>query len=204
MTEPAADPAGILDPTTGEPAPGETPAALLAALLELERHVAEAGWDQAPRLFALVRTDELISAEPQLAAELGLRSSAEGAPADALTAVEQDQFGADGGLIDALAPIVWPETVFGCALSVERTFLPSSAEAELPEDDAAAAAYVAGHPRREEVRVLVGADRAGNRHGVARLGSQPDELLQADDLVPGLTEAVAHTLTAELPAAFPR
>ena len=39
-----------------------------------------------------------------------------------------------------------------------------------------------------------GVDRAGNRHGVARLASRPDELLGAQDLVPGLAAALAHTL----------
>ena len=43
-------------------------------VFELERHVSQAGWDQAPRLFALVATDEIISAEPDLADSLGLVS----------------------------------------------------------------------------------------------------------------------------------
>ncbi|MCW2811438.1 MAG: hypothetical protein JWP61_1896, partial [Friedmanniella sp.] len=46
----------------------------------------------------------------------------------------------------------------------------------------------------QEIRVVVGVDRAGHRHGVARLKSQPDELLAAEDLVPGLATALAHTL----------
>jgi len=53
---------------------------------------------------------------------------------------------------------------------------------------------VAAHPERQEIRVVVGADRAGNRHGVARLVSNPGELLGAEDLVPGLAAALAHTL----------
>ena len=41
---------------------------------------------------------------------------------------------------------------------------------------------------------MVGVDRFGNRHGVARLASRPEELL-VQDLVPGLAAALAHTLT---------
>ena len=36
---------------------------LTTALIELERYVAGAGWDQAPRLFALVETADLLRRE---------------------------------------------------------------------------------------------------------------------------------------------
>lgn len=176
-----------------EPEPGQI--ALIAALLELERHVRESGWDQQPRLFALVLTDELIASEPELGSSLGLRGAADGGPAAGLTAVEQDEFEPSGSLLDDLAVVQWPETVFGCAVSVERTFLPRSAEDDIPADPVEAAEFVGSHPDRQEVRVLVGVDRAGHQHGVARLVSQPDELLAAHDLMPGLSQALAHTLT---------
>ncbi|GAB3928883.1 hypothetical protein GCM10011575_13640 [Microlunatus endophyticus] len=169
--------------------------ALAAALIELERHIGQAGWDQAPRLFALVNTDSMLAAEPQLATQLGLRGSAEGGHPDALTAVEQDQFRPGEDLLADLSTIFWPETVFGCALSLESTFLPSGADADIPDDPALAAAYVAQHEQRLELRVVMGVDRAGNTHGVARLRNDPDELLGSPDLVPGLTEALAQTLT---------
>jgi hypothetical protein len=168
--------------------------ALVAALVDLEHHVGEAGWDQPPRLFALVLTDLLVSSEPALAASLGLRSSAQGGAAEALTAVQQDDFTADDDVLGALARIEWPAAVFGCAISLVRTFLPAAYEADLPGDPQQAAQVVAAHPHREEIRVVVGADRAGHRHGVARLVSQPEELLAAADLVPGLGDALAHTL----------
>lgn len=168
--------------------------ALVAALVELEHHVAEAGWDAPPRLFALVETDALAAAEPALARTLGLRTSAEGAAPGALTAIEQDTFTASGDLLDDLAAIAWPDDVFGAAVATVRTFLPSSAEVDLPEDEAQAAAAVAAHPAAEEIRVVVGVDRSGSRHGVARLRSRPDELLGGTDLVPGLATALAHTL----------
>ena len=168
--------------------------ALVAALVDLERHVGAAGWDQSSRLFALVLTDVFAAAEPELAAELRLRTTAEGAAPAALTAIEQEGFEPSGDLVADLEQLEWPETVFGCAVSAERTFLPTGAEADIPDDPEAAAAYVAAHPERQEIRVVVGADRAGNTHGVARLVSRPDELLGAEDLVPGLGAALAHTL----------
>src|SRR5205823_5836164 len=61
--------AGVM---AGTDAPGEQERreALLAALVELEHHVAEGGWDAPPRLFALVETDALAAAEPDLARAL--------------------------------------------------------------------------------------------------------------------------------------
>jgi hypothetical protein len=168
--------------------------ALLAALLELERHVGRYGWDQPPRLFALVLTDVLAAAEPDLGRELGLRTTDAGGPEGALTAIEQDEFASTGDLLEDLAGLEWPETVFGCALATVRTFLPAAYEADLPPDAAAAAAVVADHPQRQEIRVVVGVDRVGNRHGVGRLASAPEELLGAPELVPGLVSALAHTL----------
>ena len=37
---------------------------LATAVLEIERHAAEAGWDQPARLFALVETARLVAREP--------------------------------------------------------------------------------------------------------------------------------------------
>ena len=168
--------------------------ALLAALLDLDRHVGRDGWDQPPRLFALVLNDVLAEAEPVLSREMGLRATKDGGLPGALTAIEQDEFVSSGDLIRDLAHLEWPETVYGCALATVRLFLPADSDMDLPADPAAAAAAVAKHPQRQEIRVVLGADRAGNRHGVARLAAQPDELLGAPDLVPGLAAALAHTL----------
>lgn len=167
--------------------------ALIAALLELERHVGRDGWEQPARLFALVPTEEFAAAEPQLARDLGLRRVADGALPDGLTAIEQDEFVSSGDLGRDLAGLEWPPGVFGCAVSAVRTFLPAAAEADLPPGTDPAR-WVAAHPDRQEIRVVVAADRAGHRHGVGRLAAQPDELLSADDLVPGLADALARTL----------
>lgn len=174
--------------------------ALIAALIEIEHHVAHLGWDQPARLFALARTDELIAAEPALAEQLGLRSSAEGAPTGALTSIEQEDFrevgqgGDESDLPQVLARIAWPESVYGCAIALERSFLPPSAEKDIPEDADEAASFVAQHPERQDLRVVVGVTRDGLSHGVARVISSPDDLLGGEDLAPGIAKALAATL----------
>jgi hypothetical protein len=193
MTDPGTSAATTSAATTSDATTSDADA-LIAALMELERHVAADGWDQPPRLFALVSTDAVIAAEPELAGNLGLRGSSDGGHPDALTAIEQDHFQPTSDLLADLSAIFWPEAVHGCALSLESTFLPADAEADIPDDPDLAREYVANHELQQEMRVVVGVDRDAHRHGVARLRSQPEELLGAADLVPGLTDALAHTL----------
>ncbi len=162
--------------------------ALVAALVEVERHVGRLGWDQPARLFALVPTAELIAAEPSLADHLSA------AMPDGFSSIEQEDFHPGADLAETLARIAWPETVAGCVLAVERAFLPADAEAELPDDPDAAARLVAEHPQRLDLRVVVGVTRNGSSHGVARVRSEDGELLSGADLVPALAAALAHTL----------
>lgn len=167
--------------------------ALIAALMEIERHVGHGGWDQPARLFALVPTAELLAAEPALADQLARPQEQ---PSDALSSIEQDGFNAGTDVVDALAGIGWPSGVFGCAVAMERLFVPPEVEDDLPEDQAEAETFVAHHPQRQDVRVVVGVTREGAQYGVARLKTRPEELLAASDLVPGLGEVLSHTLTA--------
>ncbi|MGD7706564.1 PPA1309 family protein [Microlunatus sp. Y2014] len=169
-------------------------AALAAALLEIDRHVHDAGWEQQPTLYALARTRELAAAEPGLVTTLGLDPDAD---PEALTPVEQDTFPPAADLTEALAQVSWPPAVAGCALMTVRTFLPPDAEDEIPADPIAAAEFVAEHPRRVEVRIVVGAHRDGHRHGVGRLANHPDDVFGATDLVPGLADALAATLAPD-------
>lgn len=162
--------------------------ALVAALVEVERHVGRLGWDQPARLFALVRTADLLAAEPGLAAHLS------GATPDGYSSIEQEDFHPGTDLAEALARIAWPETVAGCVLALERAFVPAGAEADLPDDPDAAARVVAEHPRRLDLRVVVGVTREGLAHGVARVRGEDGDLLSGADLVPALAEALAHTL----------
>jgi hypothetical protein len=169
-------------------------------VLDLERHAAQEGWDSAPRLYALVRSTELRRAEPELADQLGLPPDA-----DTLAALEQPALPDKAGVEDALAAIAWPDTVEGCALVVERVVLPPEAEDDIPEDEAEAAAYAAGHPGREDVRMIVGVLRDGARHSALRLRRHDtdDEVLAGPDLVPALAEALAATFDPDEPAPRP-
>lgn len=160
---------------------------LASAVLEIERHAAEAGWDQPARLFALVDTARLAEREPQLADTLG------DAP---LTPVEQEGLAPGRPLEDQLTAITWPETVHGCAALVERVVLPPDVEALLPDEPARAAAYASGHPDRQEVRIVAAATRTGASYCALRLRAHDDDesVLTGPDLVPALVALVRSTL----------
>lgn len=163
--------------------------ALTAALIEIERHVGAFGWDQPSRLFALAPTADLIAAEPSLANQLSLLLP------DSLSSIEQDDFHGGNDIVDALARIRWPEQVTGVALATERSFLRAEDEVDLPTEPDAAAQVVANHPGRVDIRVVIGVLRDGTPAGVARLASEPEELLVGPDLVPALTRALLNTLS---------
>ena len=166
---------------------------------EVEGHVAEAGWDQPPQLFALVQTESLLRAEPQLAQSMGLLP---GDPSS-LTPVAQDPLG-DGPLDEQLASLVFGADVLGVVLVHEVLVLPPSAEAALseagpteagPSKDAASIA--AEHPERREVRMVVGVVRGGSTSCVLRLrgdGERDDERVTGPDLAPALSAALLATL----------
>jgi hypothetical protein len=167
---------------------------LTRAVLEIDEYVSGLGWDQPARLFALVDTARLRAQEPGLAAQLGLDGDQDSA---GYTPIEQDEIPADRPLDEFLATIAWPDAVAGCALSVERLMLPASAEAAVPEglDEEKLAAWVAGHPDRQEVRMTVAVLRDGARDSALRLREKdsPTEVLTGKDLVPNLAEALAAT-----------
>ncbi len=125
--------------------------ALEAVVVEVEAHVAEAGWDQPPQLFALVETEELLRAEPQLASSLGLVAGRPGA----LTPVAQEPL-REGPLDEVLSGVEFGPQVLGVVLAHEVLVLPPSAEQEAGGLDAAAAA---AHPAAREVRMVVGVVR---------------------------------------------
>jgi len=163
--------------------------ALAEAVVEIERHAAQGGWDQPARLFALVETAELAAREPQLAASLGEAT---------LTPVEQEDWSsrAEGrSLEDQLSGIVWPETVHGCAAMVERVVLPPGVESEVPEEPGSAAAYAAAHPDRQEVRIVAAATRTGASYCALRLRAHDEDesVLTGEDLVPELVALVLAT-----------
>jgi hypothetical protein len=164
---------------------------LLQTLVEIERHVADSGWDQAPVLFALARTAELMAREPAFAAQLQI--SAEELPDDALTPVEQDAL-PDGPLDEALAQVAWPEEVAGCALVQEVVMLPPEAEEAMPRH-ADVVDWAGTHPERREARLAVAVLRDGSRACTLRLRDvEEGELLVGPDLAPALADALAATL----------
>lgn len=161
---------------------------LRRAALEVEAHVAAEGWDQPPRLFALVPTADLIAHEPALADQLS------GEPGS-ITPVEQE-LDHSRALEDLLTEIEWPDSVIGCAAVIERIMLPPEAEAALPDDPEALIAAAAAHPDRQEVRLVAAVVRDGQAHSAVRARHPLDaELLEGPDLVPGLIEHLRGTLT---------
>jgi len=166
---------------------------LAVAVREIETHAAEAGWDQPSRLYALVPTADLLQREPALAAAMGLDATE---AAGSLTPVEQDTLPADKTFEETLAAIMWPPEVYGCAAVVERLVLPPGADAEMPEDAAAAERYAAEHPDRQEVRIVAGVTRDGATFCALRLKAHDDDfsVVESPDLVPALLELLQSTL----------
>jgi hypothetical protein len=162
---------------------------LVAALLEIERHVGASGWDRPPQLFALADSADLAEREPALARQLGV--DPERSP---ITPVEQDTM-PDGPLDEALARMEWPPAVTGCALVHEVVTLPPGAEEQV-----STAADAASHPERREIRLAVAVLRDGSRAAAARIRppgdgpEEPGELVVSPDLAPALADALLATL----------
>jgi hypothetical protein len=162
---------------------------LSAIAREVEDFVATGGWDQPPQLFALVPTDHLLNEQPDLAGRIDADA--------ALTPVAQEALGGDD-LGVALAGIMWPKAVYGCALAQEIVMLPPEAEADLPTDDADPRGTIAAaHPKAREARVVAAALRDGTIACVLRLRSgegEADEVIEHRELTPNLTAALLDTL----------
>ncbi|TNC21408.1 PPA1309 family protein [Amycolatopsis alkalitolerans] len=174
------------------------PSGVAAVAREVEEFVASAGWDQPTQLFALVRTEELLRQEPDLAGQLDV--------ANPLTPVAQDEL-PEGDLAEALGRIAWPEAVAGCAVAQEIIVLPPSAEASLPDDDETddvdrLRQAAADHPDRTEARLVAAVLRDGPAACVMRLrgytaapeGEPVDEVVESPDLAPNLVNALRATL----------
>ena len=178
-------------PDDAAPAPTLALDPLHAVVGEVEAHVAEAGWDQPPHLFALVETEALLRAEPQLARTMGIVSAAPGG----LTPVQQEALG-EGPLDEQLAGLVFGADVLGVVLVHEVLVLPPTAEAAVAElEDPATAA--AEHPERRDVRMVVGVTRGGGQACVLRLRGETDdqdERVTGPDLAPALSAALLATL----------
>lgn len=171
--------------------------ALADAVREIEHHVAAAGWDAPVRVFALVRTQAALAAEPGLADQLDPEVLAAARADDQhLTSVEQEGLPSADDLEQLLGGLTWPPTVDGAAVTVERVVLPPGAEDDLPADPDAALAALLAHPQRQDVRLAVAVLRDGPAWCAVRTRAHDsdDAVGQGPDLVPGLVEAVRATL----------
>ena len=173
-------------------------AALARAVVELEAHVAQRGWDAPAGIFALVRTAAALEQDPALAE---LLDDAALAPArrdpQSLTMVEQENLPMAADLEDLLGRLAWPQTVDGVALAVERVVLPTEAEREAAAipDPQERLAFLSARPDREDVRMVVGVLRTGESWCAVRSRTRDsaDRVVSGDMLVPGLIEALGST-----------
>jgi hypothetical protein len=162
-------------------------------VLEIEAHVAQDGWDQPARLYALVDTATLVAQEPALAAAMAIDG-----PADdgSFTSIEQEGLPPGQALEAALHSIAWPDSVLGCAAVIERLVLPPDVDDDIPDDPTAAELFAREHPDRQEVRMVAGVTRAGASYCALRLRAHDDEqsVVNGTELVPGLLDLLHATL----------
>lgn len=198
MTDPTPHPGAGPAPVNGVEPPPLMDLALRAVALELDKHAAEAGWDQPARLFALVHTRDLLDHDPRLAEVLGVDSASD--LTASLTPVEQETLPPEEPLEELLLQLAWPPEVHGTAVVVERLVLPPSAK--LPDDDAEARRVAEAHPERQEVRMTAAATRDGATYCALRLRAHddPQSVLEGPDLVPALLELLQATLTPAGPS----
>jgi sulfur carrier protein ThiS len=171
--------------------------AVRRVVVELEQHVAAAGWDAPIRVFALVRTAGAIDLDPSLVHRLPAEvvAAAEEDP-EHLTAVEQEGLPEAETLHELLGQLAWPDSVDGAAVVVERSVLPPEVEAQLPKDETEALAWLQAHPARRDVRLAAATLRSGQHACALRARDHDgdDQVAVGPDLAPGLVEAVAATL----------
>lgn len=156
---------------------------------EVEDHVASGGWDQPTRLFALVATETLIAANPELVSDLGLTGELP------LTSVEQE-LEDTLELEELLGTIAWPDDVQGAVVVLERIVLPPSAESELPENsDSELIQAASDHPDRRDVRIVSAVLRTGESLNALRYRTHDtaEQVAVAPNLVERLNESLAAT-----------
>ena len=173
-------------------------AALARAVVDLEEHVAQRGWDAPVGVFALVRTAAALEQDPALAELLDDAALAQARrDPQSLTMVEQENLPMAADLEDLLGRLAWPQTVDGVALAVERVVLPTEAEREAAAipDPQERLAFLSARPDREDVRMVVGVLRTGESWCAVRSRTRDsaDRVVSGDMLVPGLIEALGST-----------
>ncbi|MBX6388158.1 MAG: hypothetical protein IRZ08_04005 [Frankia sp.] len=159
---------------------------LASVVLEVEAHVAQGGWNQPAKVYALADTADLLAREPSLAPHIG------DAPPGSLTPVEQEPLPV-GRLDEVLASIYWPPEVLGCVLVTELVVLPPSAEQEAPYDEREIELWATNHPERQDVRLAVAVTRAGEHASCLRRRNDESEVVLDPDLADNLIDGLFAT-----------
>ncbi|MFQ6396434.1 PPA1309 family protein [Nocardia sp. KC 131] len=185
---------------------------LARAVKEVAEFADAEGWGNSPQMFALVRTADLVAAEPGLVDQLD--------DSNELTPVAQESFPDDvtGGsmaLDEFLATTSWPDAVEGCVLVQEIVVLPPDAEATLDDAlaplladhdaaDAAARAAAEAHPERREARLFAAVLREGSSLALLQVRPEDDaedfgdlDLRTYPNLAPNVIEALHNTFEFE-------
>ena len=143
---------------------------------ELDQHVADSGWDQAARLFAIVPTADLAADHPELV-------SADSA--GQFMFVEQDAEIDNENLISSLEQISWPQQISGAAIAIER-LISMQPDDEIDHDI---------ESQTQELRIISLVMRDGSNMNAIRQRSFDDvnDVAVASDLVPALNAALLQT-----------
>lgn len=142
--------------------------ALKAVVTEVEEHVAREGWDQPVRLFALMRTADVLASHPHLSL----------VPEMEYTSLEQEIGSQD--IAELFSVIEWDAQVVGAVVAAERIVADSAADTS--------SAPVAGH----EVRMVCAVLRNGATASALRYRDHDDPSLVAigENVVPQLADAL--------------
>lgn len=168
--------------------------ALAQAVMEIEQAAANAGWDHAATVYALVPTASLLQI-PDLPEDMNtyLQSQWDGSEHHLTAVIQEDLPGTD--LEQTLSQLAWPEEVVGAAACSERVSVPTQVQESAPADPLEALEYFANHPQRDELRVVAGVLRDGQSWCAVRARSHDcdAEVASGQDLVPALVEALRAT-----------
>ncbi|GAA1483382.1 PPA1309 family protein [Brachybacterium fresconis] len=183
--------------TTPDTDPLDAPtAALAAAVLEVARHLEGEALD-APRLFALARSAELMATSPSLAALLGTDGSGDRDVDDLhLTPIDLDDGSdADGSVggddpLDALQRVQWPDLAAGGAIACDLAPTSWSVRAE---DGSSEPADGSALPEGRALRVVVAALADGTTWSAVHRGTEHGYVLGAA-LLPDISAALLETL----------
>lgn len=173
-------------------------AALRNVVDEIEIGSSKRGWDQPPALYALVYTQDLLSAQdlpPDV--EEGIRAAWNGSSSH-LSAILQDFINEDQ-LEETLPKLAWPDSVAGVAVSVERIIVPPEVDEAAPEDPEEALKFINEHPARSDVRLTVGVLRGGQSWCEIRTKAfdQREDVVKGGNLVPQLVELIEASLSPD-------